>query len=125
MWNQRMRFLKFVVIGVLGPTLTVPVVHAAAYRCEPRSITQPPASTAALRPPAIMLVSDASGTKRSAASSHSGKSAGAGNSFDEFGHSVASGAKGIGHKVEGGAKNFGHSVTDGWESFKRNFNGGR
>jgi hypothetical protein len=47
-----------------------------------------------------------------------------GNSFHNFGHSVAHGAKQAGHSVKTGARNVGHSFVAGWHSFKHSFNGG-
>jgi hypothetical protein len=46
---------------------------------------------------------------------------GPGKAFDNFGHSVATGAKTAGHAIKNGARNVGHSIESGWHSFKRSF----
>jgi hypothetical protein len=46
---------------------------------------------------------------------------GPGNAFDNFGHSVVTGAKTAGHAIKRGARSVGHSIESGWYSFKRSF----
>ena len=50
---------------------------------------------------------------------------GIGESFNNFGHSVASGAKQAGHAVKHGARRVGRSFVLGWHSFKHNLDDGR
>ena len=75
--------------------------------------------------PPFPLPAEASGQNKFTTSTNA-----AGNTFQNFGHNVANGAKvvghkfeGVGHQVESGAKGFGQSVVQGWQSFKRNFTG--
>jgi hypothetical protein len=53
-----------------------------------------------------------------------GHAADIGGSFNDFGHSVAHGARQAGHAVKTGAKNVGHAFVSGWHSFKHSFEGG-
>jgi hypothetical protein len=113
-----MRRLRLVVIGPLAFLLVARFAVAATgintARHGPKSA----------RPP-FLLLAEASGQNKLMTSTHA-----AGNTFRNFGHNVANGAKGVGHKfggvghqIESGAKGFGQSVVQHWQSFKRNFTG--
>ena len=119
-----MRLLKVGVIGALSAMLIVPGSSWAASRPEALARDQLDGSTRSGPPtdlPATLLIVDSPDPKQSDPPSGQGERIG--RSFDRFGDSVTTGAKGVGHAVEGGAKKVGRSVVAGWEAFKRNFNG--
>jgi hypothetical protein len=102
-----MRFHAFGVIGALGVSLTGPIAPWAVAGLRDNATS----------PPLVVLVAEP-GNRQSSHSAGRGP-------FHNFGHSVASGAKGVGHAVAGGAKDVGHSIVGGWHSFKRDIDGRR
>lgn len=119
-----MRVLKVGVIGALSAMLIVPDLGWAASRPETLARGQPTGPMGSVpRPdhPTTLLVVDEPDRTQSDSPSRQGERVG--RSFDKFGDSVTTGAKGVGHAVEGGAKKVGRSVVAGWEAFKRSFNG--
>ena len=108
-------------LAVIGPLAFLLVTRLAVAATAINAVSHGRGST---HPP-FLLLAEASGQNKLTTSTHA-----AGNTFQNFGHNVANGAKGVGHKfggvghqIESGAKGFGRSVVQHWQSFKRNFTG--